>query len=256
MPPDNASRVPVKSVETTLRILETLQNTPAMTVTEIASELGVAKSTAHSHIQTLERRSYVNRNGDTYRLGHRCLSLGGHVQVSERLYHASKDEVDELAEETGEQSQILVEQSGRGTYLYQSRSDRAIPTDSHIGTRVYLHCTAMGKAILAKLPRERVLEIIDQHGLPARSSNTITTPDALFDELDQIRETGISYDDGERIEGMRCVAAPILTEEGDVEGAISVSGPSKRIKHEVYRETLPELVSRTARTIEIKARYS
>jgi DNA-binding IclR family transcriptional regulator len=255
MESQSGSRVPVQAVETTLAILHLLQE-GEQKVTEIADELDIAKSTAHSHLKTLERSAYVICEDNEYRLGHRCLTLGGHVQASEKLYHASKEEVDELAEETGERCQVMAEQHGRGTYLYQANGERAIQTDSHVGTRAYLHSTAQGKAILANLPTERVNEIIDRYGLPSKTNRTVTTKEELFEQLEQIREDGIAYDDGERIKGMRCVAAPICDEDGRAVGATSISGPIKRLKDDYYRETLPELVSGTARTIEIKTMYS
>ncbi|MFC6875392.1 IclR family transcriptional regulator [Halobellus marinus] len=251
----SGNRVPVQAVETTLGILHLLQESERK-ITEIADELDIAKSTAHSHLKTLEQSAYVVCEDNEYRLGYRCLNLGGHVQASEPLYHAAKEEVNELAEETGERCQVMAEQHGRGTYLYQASGERAIQTDSHIGTRVYLHSTAQGKAILAHLPTERVNEVIERHGLPAKTDRTVTTKEELFAELEQIREYGVSYDDGERIKGMRCVAAPICNEDAEAVGAISISGPVKRLKSEYYRETLPEIVSSTARTIEIKTMYS
>lgn len=110
-------------------------------------------------------------------------------------------------------------------------------------------------AILAYIDEERRAAIIDEHGLPQVTANTVTDRERLQMRLEPIRDRGVSFDDVKRIEGLRCVAAPIKTDEA-VLGAISVSGPKKRIDDETFRTTLPEIVRNTAHVIEINATHS
>jgi DNA-binding IclR family transcriptional regulator len=122
--------------------------------------------------------------------------------------------------------------------------------------QVHLHCTALGKAILAYLPEERVREIIDTHGLPERTDATITDEEELFDELEGIRDRGYARDMEERVAGLLCVAAPIRNLDGDPLGAISVSGPTSRMKGERFDEEVPEELTSTANVIELNLNYS
>lgn len=155
----------IKAVDTTFTILDVLQERDGTGVTEIANELNKSKSTVHSHLATLEENRYVKKNGDPYEIGLRFLNLGGYDRKQHSLLELIKAEVDSLVEETGETAQMVVEEHGRGVYLYQARGDRAVQTDSYIGTEVYLHCTSVGKAILSCLPKERVKEIVERQGI-------------------------------------------------------------------------------------------
>jgi DNA-binding IclR family transcriptional regulator len=245
----------VKSVETMFDIVETIQRKNGAGVTEIADALDISKSTVHSHLQSLVENRCVVKEGTTYHVGLRFLNFGGYARQRLNLYHILKPEVDALAEETGETAQVMGEEHGRGIYLYQAKGQQAVRTDSHVGTEVYLHCTAVGKALLAHLPRERVQKIVDHHGLPKKTPETIADREALFDRLETVREQGHAFDDGERIDGIRCVAAPIKKEDGGVVGSLSVSGPTKRISGDYFRSELPELVKNAARVIEINVTY-
>lgn len=245
----------LQATRLSLRILDEVRRRDGAGVTELATHFDRSKSSIHSHLQTLSAAGYLLNENGHYTVGLRPLQLGGHARIKHDLYRMAKDEVDELAEETGETAKIVVEERGKGVYLYQARSEQAVQTDSHVGTHVYLHSTAVGKAILANIDDERRAAIIHEHGLPQVTPNTVTDRETLRSRLDAIRDRGASFDDGERIEGLRCVAAPIKTDES-VLGAISVSGPKKRIDDETFRTTLPEIVRNTARVIEINATYS
>lgn len=244
----------IKSTDTLFSILEFLQTCDGAGVTEIAEALNLSKSTVHTHLQSLRAHRCVRKDGTTYRLGLRFLSFGGHACDRTGLLDIVRPEVDGLVEETGETAQMVVEEHGRGIYICQRRGPEAVRTDSHVGTDVSLHCTAAGKAILAYLPEDRVEEIIDRHGLPTRTEGTLTDRNELFDALERVRDRGYAIDDSERIPGIRCVAAPVRS--NDVIGALSVNGPTKRVEGDYFREELPSLVRRAARVVEINATYS
>jgi IclR family acetate operon transcriptional repressor len=112
------------------------------------------------------------------------------------------------------------------------------------------------KAIMAHLPRERVNEIVERHELSASTPNTITDREILDDELARIREEGVAFDDEERIAGLRCVAAPILSKNDRALGAISVAGPSNRVRDDRFTEELPQRVLETVNVIELNVTYS
>ena len=246
----------VKSVDTAFDMLEVLRDKDGSSVTELAAECDCAKSTMHAHLRTLRNRGYVVRNADGYHLGLQFLDLGNSARSRFQLVQAARPEIDQLVEETGERIQLMVEEQGMGTYVYQSRSESAISTDSHTGTRVNLHSTAVGKAYLAFLPRERVEEILDRRGLPAKTEHTTIDREALYAELDEVKERGVAFNDEEKIEGMRAVGAPITGEDNVAIAAFSLSSPTTRLNGERYRTEIPQKLQNIARVISIKSTYS
>lgn len=247
---------PLKSIETTFEILNLLKRLDGAGVSELASELEIPKSTIHNYLSTLEQEEYVVNNGGEYVVGIRFLELGAYAKDQKEIYNTAKEEIDKLAEQTGELTNLFIEEHGRGTYLYRANGNDAVSVDAQVGTRVYLHSTALGKAILSELPRERVEGIIETHGLPKITPRTITKPNKLFKDLEKVQEKGVAYDDEERLEGLRCVAAPITDINNRVLGAISVSGPTKRIRDQRFQKELPTKVLETANVIELDLTYS
>ena len=244
----------VKSVGTAIDIVEHLREVGEAGVTELATALDCSKGTVHSHLATLLEREYVVRSGDQYELSLKFLDLGEYVKSRLDIYDVVVEELDDLAVETGEVAQFATEEHGRAVYLYKARGEKAVNTASTVGRREYTHCVSLGKAMLAHLPEQRVEEIVDRHGLPAQTPNTVTDRGALFEELETVREQGYAVDDEEKIEGVRCVAAPLI--DGDVVGAISISGPSSRMEGDRFREDLPHKLLRSANVIEINAKFA
>jgi len=219
----------IGSTETSFRIVERLRADEVASVTALAEAVGVSKSTAHNHLQTLRRLGYVVREDDEYRLGLRFLGLGDRARDRHGLYYVAKPEADSLVDAVGERVQVMVEERGDGIYIYQSLADQAVGTDSHIGTVVDLHATAVGKAYLAHLPNDERAALLDHLELTEQTPNTITDREALEAELAEIREDGCAFNGEERTVGMRAVGAPIVLDDGRVLGGISVSGPTTRM---------------------------
>jgi len=248
-------KTPVRTARRTFRVVEALKTLDGATITEIADHLDMAKSSTHNYLRTLEHDGYVVERDGRYHVGLRLLDLGAFARSRRDIYCVAKPEIDAVAAETGELANLLVEEHGRGTVLYRQRGENAVNVDSYLGQTMHLHTTALGKAVLAHLPRERVEAIIDRHGLPPKTENTITDPDELFAELDSIREVGHAVDREERIRGLVCVAVPIRG-DGDVQGAISVSGPASRLRDEGGREAVVERLHNAVNIIELNQTYS
>ena len=247
---------PVKSAEKTLSIIDALHELEGAGITELSRHLGYSKATVHHHLSTLEANEYVVNRDDRYQLGIRLFELGQFTRREIDLFEIAKPEVDSLAERTGEIANLMFEEHGRGIYLYIARGEQAVHLDTHIGTRQYLHTSASGKSILSHLPQEHLESIIDRHGLPSETENTVTDVDHLRSELNEIRTHGVAFDGEERAEGIRCVAAPILDNQQTLLGAVSVSAPSVRMQGDWFKEEVPELVKKTAKIIGINASYS
>lgn len=251
------SATTVSATETSFAIIERLADTGGAGVSELATALGLSKSNVHKHLVTLRTLGYVTKDeANTYYIGLQFLGLGDRARARTTLYQIAKDEIDSLIDAVEERGQVMVEEEGRGIYIYQAKTNQAVRTDSHIGTVVRLHATAIGKSYLAFLDERERTELLDAIDLTDVTEETITSRDALEAEFEAIRDRGFAFNDEERTVGMRAVGAPILTDEGDVIGAISVSGPTTRVSGEWYREKIPKLVQRSARVIGLKATYS
>lgn len=246
---------PIQAVEHTVAILEKTAELEGAGVTELADHLDITKGTVHNHLSTLEENELVVKDDDEFRLGLRFFEFGEQIKDQYRIYDVARPEVDKLAEETGELGNILVAEHGRGIYLYRAKGENALSLDTGIGSRVYLHQTALGKAILAHLPEERVEEIIAKHGLEPSTEHTLTTRDALFEDLEHIREQGYALDTEERADEIRCVAAPVITNDGIVRGALSVAGPVSRMQGEYLESTVAKTVKRAANVTSINLSY-
>ncbi|MCU4742555.1 IclR family transcriptional regulator [Natronoglomus mannanivorans] len=247
---------PVKAAATTFRIIETLHELDGAGVAELADYLDMPKSTVHDHLRTLTEIEYLVQRDGEYHVGVRFLELGGYVRNELKLHRVAAPEIKKLAEDTGEHANLVVEEHGMGIFLNKVKGKDAVQLDTHVGMRVHLHTTATGKAILAFLPEDRLDEIIEQHGLPAVTKNTITDRETLKEELAEIRERGYAIDDEERVEGMRCVAAPLRDSSGYPIGGLSVSGPMSRFNDDVFVEEIPNKVLSTANVIEVNMTYA
>jgi len=239
----------------TLEIIEALGDLELASASEIAETVGLADSTAHYHLKTLESAGFIKSENGKYRLSMKLLNVGHKAVNHLDLYQVGKSKVDQLAEETKELCILMIEEHGYGYYIYENKGENAVDWDT-TGSQKYLHDNSLGKAVLAHLPEERVERIIDERGLPPATENTITDREALYDELAEIRERGVSYDLEEQLMGLRCVAAPIRYPSDhrtpDIRGGISITGPANRLRGDYLREELATAVSDAANIVELE----
>lgn len=250
------SKKTIKSGVKMLAIIEGLKDLEGARVTELADHLGMTKATVHHHLSTLEQEEYVVKENKTYYTGLRFLELGERARDRLKIHKVAQPEIEKLAAKTGELANVAVEEHGWAVYLYRARGEDAVHLDTYTGKRVLPHCTGLGKAMIAQYDEERVDGIIERFGLPANTEHTITNRDQLFEELEEVRRTGIAFDREEAFSGLRCVAAPIVDDSGNAVGAISVSGPTSRMKGERFKEEIPEIIDRAANVIELNITYS
>ena len=246
----------VKTTENAFAILRALKRLHGAGVSELADEVGLAKSTTHRHLGTLAQLGWVVEETDTYRIGFRFLEFGEHARQRKQGYRLAREKVEALADETAERVQFLVEENGQAVYVHRALGEHAVRTDPGIGSRIPLHATSGGKAILAQLPESRVDEIIERRGLAALTPHTITSREQLFEGFERIRDRGYSIDDQENIEGLRALEVPIRRKNGLVLGALSVSGLTHRMKGEWFNRELVDLPLGTANEIELNVQHS
>ena len=194
-------------------------------LSDVAAACGLPLPTVHRLASTLADRGYLRRLPDRrYCLGSRLVPLGteAHALLGERAMPVLRV----LAALTGESANLAVLTQGRAEYVSQAQGRHAMRIFSEVGNRVQLHCTGVGKALLAVVPPEHASRLIAAAELTAHTPATITDPAVLQAELGVIRARGYALDEGEMEAGVRCVAVGI---PGAVPMAVSVSGPSARL---------------------------
>jgi len=252
---ENTTGRRIRAVEISYKILAVIRQGDNSTLSEIADKLGHSKSTIYSHLQTLIDQEIIVQEEDGYRLGLKTLDMANDLRNQFPNYDIIVNEVDELAERSGETSQFGIIEHEKLAYLYKSRGENAVETASSIGQKHPLHSTSLGKSILAYLPGDKTKEIIDSIELSPQNENTITDPEELYDELETIFERGYAIDDEENINGIRCVSAAVKNDD-NVVGAISITKPASSITDERLHGELAESVQRSANVIELNTKFS
>jgi len=248
---DDANR-PVKALLTMHEIVDTLDETGRTGVVKIADRIDRPQSVVHDYLSTLSQLGYTVRIDGKYELGLRYLELGSHVRDRIPLYEVARPEVQELSEKSSSESVTLcAEENGLCVALYAVQSSESITYDWRLGTYFGMHCSGAGKAMLANYPDERVNAIVDRHGLPARTEKTITDRDMLFTELEKVRQRGISFEQEEYKTRLHTISAPIISANGKVLGALSVSGPAHQMKDPDTEAELRDKLLSTVNIIEL-----
>ena len=228
-----------QAIDRALAVLKCFANgTRSVRVSEISTMLDLNPSTAHRMIRVLMENGFLQQDPATseYYLGPTTLILG---QIAQR--HLGLNEamavLERVGQETGESANIGIPIDNAALVILRVESEHPLRFDQSPGTRVPLHCTAMGKAMLAFTPAFNIESLGE---LDTRTDKTITDPNLLAEELEEVRGLGYSTDDEESIEGVRCVGAPILGVSGHAVAAIAVQAPAVRLRD----PRIPELGER------------
>ena len=217
-----------------LNIIEILaSNSDAgINLTELSAVLNMPKSTTHRYLATLLELNLAERNDtDRFRLGTKVIELAGSFLASSDIRKESEPILEEMAKKTGETVHLAVPSGSEVVYIAKVESRHTLGMFSHIGTRLPMHCTALGKSILA-FSRPDLIQTILSEPLQSRTPNTITSNEALREELVLIRTQGFAVDNEENEVGICCVGAPILNYTGRAIAAMSISGPCDRMDKE------------------------
>ena len=218
---------PSVAVERAIEILEALANRDGgMTNSEISRRVGIPKSSASYILRTLEKRGYLRRERDTgkYKLGLKVLSLSRSAQTSLGIRDLALPILRRLVDRTGLTAHLAVLDDGEAVYLEKAESPSLIRIDTWVGRRLDIHSTAVGKALVAFLPRADIEAMINQRGLKKRTPKTISTHVKFFREVWKVQDQGYAIDDEENSLGSRCVAAPVIDALGKPVAAVGVGG--------------------------------
>ena len=242
------SRGRLSSVAMALRLLKAFtEDEVEIGISHLARRLGVAKSTVHRLAVTLVSEGMLEQNSDNgkYRLGIALFRLGALVRHRMNVSSEARPHLFALRELTNETVHLAVLDGTEIMYVYNLESRQAVRMQSHLGVRKPAYCTAEGQAILAFQPADLVDRVIDR-GLVARTPQTVTDPGKLKKMLDLVRQRGCAIEDEESEVGMRCIAAPIRNDAGEVVAAVGVGGPVSRLSKKAIASFTPHVIETAA----------
>lgn len=235
----------VQSVDRALTILQILSTRKrGFGVTEISREMNLNKTSVYRMLSTLVKHGLAEQDAETerYKLGYKILELSSTLLDSIDLRAEAKAYLNELENLTNEVIHLVVFDRGEVVYIEKLEGNETLRMHSKVGTRAPMHCTSVGKVILAYLPSAEVSTMIESYELKEHTPRTIVDKDELFNHLKEIRKKGYALDLEENELGINCIAAPIFDHTGKVVAAISISGPTMRMTDERLNELKDKII--------------
>jgi len=223
---------PIKVLDKSRSVLELLlRQDSEIKITEISERLGFYPSTTHRILDTLKYWDYVEQDSHTqkYQLGLKALELGMTKLHKMDLVREATPYLKELVNQYNETVHLGALEKKEVMYLAKKESSQTIRMISYVGKRAPLHCTALGKVLLAYLPKEKRRKILEGKQLPRLTERTITDKEELEKNLKQIKKQGFALDNEENEKDVCCIAVPIRNYQGTVIAALSISRPSFRM---------------------------
>ncbi|WP_214879292.1 MULTISPECIES: IclR family transcriptional regulator [unclassified Exiguobacterium] len=249
----------VQSLERALTILNKLSEYPeGLKISQLTEHLDLSKSTIHRLLTTLSSMNYITKNPETsqYKLGMQILFLSRNILNNNEIINAAKPFIQKLSKSINETVHLCIEDRGEVIYIDKIESNQIIRMFSRIGSRGPMYCTAVGKVLLSGMETDLFEENIEKINFIPRTPNTITTAQALRDEITKVKNQKYALDNIENEEGIRCIAAPIYNFKGEIVASFSVSGPSNRITMEVINSTLITEMKKTSLEISRNLGYT
>ena len=234
----------LSSVATAIELLKAFsEDEVELGISTLAKRLGVAKSTAHRLASTLVAENLLeqDRASGKYRLGLALFRLGTLVRRRMNVSEVARPHLFSLREKTNETVHLAILDGTEIMYVYFLESTQAVRMRSDLGLRKPAHCTAEGQAILAFRPSD--VAAVVRKGLAPRTPRTLTDPDELTKALEVVRQKGCAVEDEESEIGMRCIAAPIQNDAGEVVAAIGVGGPVSRLSKKALTAFMPHVIA-------------
>lgn len=238
----------LQTTDTSFEIIDLLMERDGATMTQISEDIGLANSTVHGHLKTLEANQLIVKEGNEYHIGVKFFHYGNFTRQRKPEYQYAQENVEHLADATSEGANFCVEEHGQVIVL--NGASPAPDPAYNIGNVFDMHTTAVGKAILAEMDDNEVSEVLSEWGLPASTEHTITDEATLFDELEEIRRTGLAFNHEEMLSGLSAVGVAVKRPDSSVCGALSVGGPTYRIDEDKLREEFGDAIRDTKRQFE------
>ena len=239
-----AEGVIVQSVARALDIIQCFSgNNVELGISEIADKMDLSKSTVYGLVNTLVSKGYLEQSHQSkkYRLGIKLFEFGNLVQNRMDLRNEAKPFCQLLSEKYKTTVHLAAHYRGEVIYIDKIDANDWVIAYSQVGKRAPMHCTGVGKAILAYAGEKYVEEFILKEPLKKITENTITSSENLLRELETVKKRGYAVDDEEIEVGIRCVAAPVFNYEKYPIAAISVSAPYKKLQDGVIEEVAADV---------------
>jgi IclR family pca regulon transcriptional regulator len=254
--PRDGSAASSQSLERGLAILGSFSpDRPALGISELATRLGLTRSTTHRYVATLARLGYLSQDESTrrYRLGIRVLDLGFTVLGSLELREIAAPHLQRLTSVTKQTSNLAIRDDTDVILIdrFRGRSSRYhhLEFSLHVGSRIPSYCSATGKVLLAFLPQCDLDNLLDRIDIQPRGPRSVGTRAALVAELGRVRRTGIALNDEELESGLRSIAVPIRSRSGTVVAAINLAIPWSPVAMGELTDQYGPLLRATARQI-------
>jgi IclR family transcriptional regulator, KDG regulon repressor len=222
----------VQSIARALTLLEALgESRTDIGIAELSKRVSLHVSTVHRILGTLIEKGYARQNPETgrYALGAKACHLAESYLAQMDLRRMVRPALERLSAATGETANLVTLDGREALYLDKVESPQSLRIFSRIGHRAPLHCTAVGKVLLAARSRTDVDALLGRGALERLTDSTVTSRAQLRRELEKVREQGFGLDCEECEEGACCIAVPLKNAQGRVEAALSVSGPTVRL---------------------------
>lgn len=231
MAAEQASKNTVQSLVRAIDILDLISRSKnGISVTEIAAQLQLHKSTAYRLLSTLEYKNYVKKDRNKrYKVGRRVIEIGHHALDNIDLRKEMHPFLEELGKITKETVHLGIKDDYKVFYIDKVESSHTIRMYSSIGKGGPLYCTGIGKALLAFSDPEYLSRFLKEVKFVKYTDNTIVDKRELKEELTKIKARGYAVDNMEHEENIRCLAAPVFDFRGKLTAAVSISAPAQRI---------------------------
>ncbi len=232
----------IRAVERALEVLSAFTATePEMSLGQLAEKTGLHKATLVRMLRCLQSQGFVRQlPGGAYQLGIKVFQLGSVYYVTHlSVERVARPLMEQLVDRWRLTANLAVLDEGQIVYIGIVEPQRALRLQFSVGSRFSVHCTALGKALVADFTDEQIDEIIRRHGLPRQTEKTMVDPAQFKAHLRLVRERGFAIDEQEAIPNVRCVAAPIRDFRGRTVAAMSLSGSIL----DLTREVVPEIAA-------------
>jgi len=229
---EDRARGGVQSIGRAFAILEEVaRNRDGIALADLSKRVGLHNSTTFHLVKTMVSLGYIRqiKESKRYRIGRPLFALAASALDEMEMVSMATPVLDDLSRETGESSHFASRMSDAVVVMARTPGPGAFQLTDRVGVVRPAYCTALGKVILAALRPDQLDRYLDRIELKALTSKTITSPQRLRRELQDVRRTGIAFDDGEFNNEVRCAAMPVYDFSGQVVGAIGISGPVWRL---------------------------
>ena len=229
---DRARGGGVQSIGRAFTILEEVaRNREGIGLAELSKRVGLHNSTTFHLVKTMVSLGYLRqiKDGKRYRIGRPLFALAASALDEMEMVSMATPVLDDLARDTGESSHFAARMSDAVVVMARTPGPGAFQLADRVGVVRPAYCTALGKVILAALRPDQLDRYIERIELKSMTAKTITDPQRLRREIEEVRRAGIAFDDGEFDNEVRCAAMPVRDFSGQVVGAIGISGPVWRL---------------------------